>query len=75
MSRKLFIGSILFACLAIHASAEDGTKERGKKGGPDVGDAAPNFKATVLGGDEEVELAEVLKKERKPVVLIFGSST
>ncbi len=75
MPQRVLPSLVLLACLAVCASAEDGKKQEGKKGGPKVGEAAPNFKATVLGNDEEVELAEVLKKERKPVVLIFGSST
>lgn len=73
MSSRLFSGFFLFICLGVYA--EDGPKQAGKKGGPDVGDAAPNFQATVLGSDVKVELAEVLKAEKKPVVLIFGSST
>lgn len=75
MSRKLFGGFVIFACLALCAFAEDRSNQGGKKGGPKVGDPAPDFTATVLGEDEEVKLSEVLKTQKKPVVLIFGSST
>ena len=43
--------------------------------GPKVGDKAPNFKAKVIGADEHVELKDLVKKGKKPVVLIFGSYT
>lgn len=48
---------------------------RPKGAGPDVGKEAPNFTAKVLGGDGKVELKAVVEKEKKPVVLIFGSYT
>ena len=43
--------------------------------GPDVGSEAPNFIASAQGGKEKVELKKVVEKEKKPVVLVFGSKT
>ena len=40
-----------------------------------IGDTAPNLKAKALGQKAEVELRQVVEKEKKPVVLIFGSYT
>ncbi len=40
-----------------------------------VGDPAPALKARSLADKSEVELKQVLEKEKKPVVLIFGSYT
>jgi peroxiredoxin len=41
---------------------------------PKVGDDAPNFKLKMLGApDKEVELASF--KDKKPVLLVFGSYT
>ncbi len=42
---------------------------------PKVGDEAPNFKAKVIGKEETVDLAAVVKEAKKPAVLIFGSIT
>ena len=59
---------------------EGGAREGGARegrarddGAPAVGDTAPLFKLKTLDGDQEVELAEVIKS--KPVVLFFGSYT
>ncbi len=47
----------------------------GQEGSLKTGDAAPDVAATLLGTKERFELKKVLEKEKKPVVLIFGSYT
>jgi hypothetical protein len=64
--------ALAFALLATVALAQD---RRGPDGAPAVGDVAPIFTAKVLGKNESVGLASVLEKEKRPVVLIFGSYT
>ncbi len=51
-------------------SREDGDRD---DRAPNVGDTAPLFKLKTLEGNQEVDLAEVIKS--KPVVLFFGSNT
>lgn len=51
------------------------SQDRFRGAGPEVGKDAPNFTAKVLGGEGKVELKAALDKEKKPVVLIFGSYT
>ncbi len=63
---KATLGAILFLA---------GLQARPPGNGPEVGTEAPNFTAKVLASDRKVELKAVLAGERKPVVLIFGSTT
>ena len=51
-------------------SREDGDRD---DRAPNVGDTVPLFKLKTLEGNQEVDLAEVIKS--KPVVLFFGSYT
>lgn len=59
------------AILAYFLAAQD--RPRGT--GPEVGKEAPNFTAKMLGQEGKVELKAVVDKEKKPIVLIFGSYT
>lgn len=42
---------------------------------PREGDPAPDFELEKIDGKGTVRLSELLKKEKKPVVLVFGSFT
>jgi hypothetical protein len=56
------------------AAAQDKRGRMPADRAPKVGDEAPNFKLKTLGDpDKEVELKSF--KDKKPVVLIFGSYT
>jgi hypothetical protein len=66
---------VIVGLLTLPLVAQDKPKRQGDDRGPKVGDEAPNFKAKVIGKDEHVELKKLVEKEKKPVVLIFGSYT
>ena len=64
---------LLAAALAATAAAR--AQDRGPDRAPARGEVAPVFTAKVLGKDEAVCLSTVVAREKKPVVLIFGSYT
>ena len=63
------------ALLVLATTVQAQGRNRGEDKSPKVGDDAPNFTAKVVGKKDTVELKKLIKKEKKPVVLIFGSST
>ena len=64
----------LWAALIVAQDKPGDKKGMPKDRAPKVGDAAPHFKLKTLGApDKEVELSSF--KDKKPVVLIFGSYT
>jgi hypothetical protein len=63
------------AMLALFLALPAAAWAQRREGALKVGDDAPNFKAKVIGEKTEVELKKVIEKEKKPVVLIFGSYT
>ena len=42
-------------------------------GAPKAGDKAPDFRATALGDKARFELSKAIEKEKRPIVLVFGS--
>ncbi len=75
-SRASLLGVLALIVLSAPGlSAQGGPRPRPGGDGPAVGDRAPLFKARALGKKEDLELEKLLAKEKKPVVLIFGSFT
>ena len=77
--RTLVIALVMSLAFSTAAYAQRGGRG-GADNAPKVGDDAPDFKAKKIGGkkkekEEFVELKKLIKKEKKPVVLIFGSIT
>ena len=70
---KTFLSTMVLAVAL--ASAAHAQGRRGRDNAPKAGDAAPNFKAKMIGKREFVELKRAVEKSKKPVVLIFGSYT
>jgi len=67
--------ALLTALVVLTGTTAAQFQGKGKGGfgaGPEVGQPAPDFKLKLLDG-KEVQLASF--KEKKPVVLIFGSCT
>jgi peroxiredoxin len=68
---KLMYVVLALATVVISVDAQD---KRSKGEGPKVGEAAPDFKIKMLSdGKTEVQLSSF--KDKKPVILIFGSYT
>ena len=76
--RKLVVAMALTMALSATAYAQGG-RGRGGRGGddgaPKAGDKAPDFTAKFVGRKKMMKLSEIIKKGKKPVVLIFGSTT
>ena len=71
MRFRSLVGLALVAVMAGWGVGEE-PKRMPKAGSLTVGDPAPGFELTPLGGDKPVQLAGL---KGKPVVLIFGSCT
>lgn len=72
---KTLVTCLLFFAglfLSFVSSAQD-RRARQEKGALQIGDAAPVFKLKSLDGKEEMDLASY--RDKKPVVLFFGSYT
>ena len=67
--------SALILTLALSSTALAQGRRRGNDNAPKVGQVAPDFKAKRIGKSDYVELGKVVRKAKKPVVLIFGSIT
>jgi len=73
--------NLLLAALIVFVTAGPANAQRrnNMSGGPKVGAKAPDFKARSLGPAIKkgtvIQLSKIIKKYKKPVVLIFGSYT
>lgn len=78
MIRAAIVVAVLGLCPAVQAQ-QGGGRSGGKQGqngggGPKVGEAAPDFELKTLA-DPNVTVGLSSFKDKKPVVLIFGSYT
>ena len=72
--KKVIAGLVMVLVLSSAAYAQRGGG-RGRDSGPKVGEKAPDFELKVLSKKDKVKLSKIVKKNKKPVVLIFGSYT
>lgn len=69
MSTRITAALTVAVALLVPQAAE-------RPAGPAAGEKAPDFRATALGGRGEVfELGKAIEKGKRPIVLVFGSST